>query len=68
MEKKDFLVRNKNSDGLATVPILWESAFDSPEGSKLQRDQEQQQSMSSESLVPAPCQSPWPPGEESQGL
>lgn len=57
--EKDFLVRNKNSEGLGTVPILWDSAFDSPE---------QQQNMSSESLVPAPCQSPWPPGEESQGL
>lgn len=66
--EKDSLVRNKNNEGLGTVPILWDSAFDSPEGSKLQRDQEQQQNMSSESLVPAPCQSPWPPGEESQGL
>lgn len=59
-EGKDFLVRNKDNGGLATVPILWDSASDSPEGRKLLRDQEQQQSMSSEGLVAAPCLSPWP--------
>lgn len=53
MEKKDFLVRNKNREGLAAAPVLWDSASDSPERSKLQRDQGQQQSMSSESLLPA---------------
>lgn len=59
-EGKDFLLRNKDNGGLATVPILWDSASDSPEGRKLLRDQEQQQSMSSEGLVAAPCLSPWP--------
>lgn len=50
-EGEDFLVRNKDNGGLATVPMLWDSVAHSP--SKLLRP-EQQQSMSSRGTCSLP--------------